>query len=113
MLMFFMMFTILLSIVLFVLESEPSFEHLEWVQELELIIIVIFSTEFLLRFLLHDGNKISWLLETFNLIDLFSIAPWYLEQLAGNTNTDALRVLRNLRLARLFRVTAGTRDTKR
>ena len=102
-------------------------------QLLELISMIIFTTEFLLRFLLSAslrfgadlklyfniasefpnepalrsavGNMVEFLILPPNVIDLLAILPFYVDLMWPDLNSNInSRVLRVLRLARVFRV---------
>lgn len=79
---------------------EEGFDTLEFI---EMVAVYIFSVEYLLRLCFHHGSRVGFVFNTFNLIDLCAIIPWYLEYSFGHKGLDALRVLRVLRLFRLLR----------
>ena len=65
---------------------------------------MIFSVEYVTRFLVTFENRCSFVLTPLNLIDLLAILPWYVEKVAGASGGEVLRVLRVLRVVRIFRV---------
>ncbi|MEZ4898530.1 MAG: ion transporter [Saprospiraceae bacterium] len=102
---------ILLNFVAVVLETIPiiyaHYGHLLWI--FEVISIIIFSIEYLLRIYISDlthpsasriQSALKFIRSPFGLIDLFSILPFYLPFLI---KVD-LRFLRILRFMRFFRV---------
>ena len=81
-----------------------SFETLELIEK---VAVYAFTVEYLLRLCFHEGSRLGFVTNAFNLIDLCAILPWYLEQFSfGHKGLDALRVLRVLRLFRLLRHSA-------
>jgi hypothetical protein len=123
--------TIILSTTTFVLETDPAFRKWESGRPglgvevgppvfgtIELVSIVLFSTEYLIRAGLvgfappDDASPVSkvcsFFLHPMNMIDLLAIMPYYIELMVppnGNGGgSDAFGVLRILRVARVFRV---------
>lgn len=107
---------ILLSVVAIILESfqELRTAYGAWFYSFELFAIVVFSTEYALRFWTADmryPNKRTWaarlafILSGMAIVDLLAILPFYLELLAtsGLVAFD-MRVLRAIRLMRLLRI---------
>ncbi|EGV44189.1 ion transporter [Bizionia argentinensis JUB59] len=90
---------ILISIVTFTLETEPSLEPRTRtvLRIIETFSVIIFTFEYILRIYVAD-NKPKFVFSFFGIIDLFAILPFYL-----SFGID-LRSLRALRLLRLFRV---------
>lgn len=96
--------TILASTGIFVLESYPVYSDWERLEYYEFVCVVIFSLEYVTRFLFHMGSsRIEFVFTPFNMIDLLAILPWYMEILLATDHLAALRVLRILRLFRLLR----------
>ncbi len=89
---------IVISIITFSLETLPnlSLENRDILQRLELLIVSIFTAEYLLRILVAD-KKVKFITSFYGIIDLLAILPFYL-----SVGLD-LRVLRVFRLLRLFR----------
>ena len=95
---FFIQFLIILSLVSFSIETIPDLNvsFKKYLEILEIIIVIIFTVEYLLRIIVSD-NKLKFIFSFYGLIDLFAILPFYL-----NTGID-LRSIRVFRLLRLFR----------
>ncbi|MDA7909214.1 ion transporter [bacterium] len=89
---------IIVSLITFSLETLPnlSANTRRLLRLIEIITVIIFSTEYLLRIALAD-RKLKFVFSFFGVIDLFSILPFYL-----STGID-LRSIRAFRLLRLFR----------
>ena len=95
---------ILVSTVSFVVGTEPALEGSPFLDQLEIVVVMIFSVEYVTRFLVTFENRCSFVLTPLNMIDLLAILPWYVEKVAGAGGGEALRVLRVLRVVRIFRV---------
>ena len=109
----FVMILILLGTVAFVAETVPSVRD-AWLDELHLletVCVVSFTVDYVGRVLTYpEKGWLRYLMQPLNLIDVFSILPWYLQQLVGTGGSMA--ILRVLRMARVFRVmkVGGMRD---
>lgn len=95
----FIQFLIIASLVTFSIETIPDISPsiLRALALFELITMVIFTIEYLLRLMVAD-KKLKFVFSFFGLVDFLSIAPFYL------TLGVDLRSLRALRLLRLFRI---------
>ena len=86
------------SIVTVALETVPDLaEYRSFFRASEIIVVVIFTVEYAARWLLA-GNRLTYPLHPFAIIDLLVILPFYLQ-----FGID-LRALRALRLLRIFRI---------
>ena len=109
----FVMILILLGTVAFVAETVPSVRD-AWLDELHLletVCVVSFTVDYVGRVLTYpEKGWLRYLVQPLNLIDFFSILPWYVQQLVGTGGSMA--ILRVLRMARVFRVmkVGGMRD---
>lgn len=90
---------IILSLISFALETLPdlSRQHKDWLRAFEIGTVIVFTIEYLLRFLLTRPRS-SYALSFFGIIDLCAILPFYI-----STGVD-LRSVRAFRLLRLFRL---------
>jgi voltage-gated potassium channel len=90
---------IILSIVSFSVETLPDLDPglRSFLHTFELIIVIIFTAEYLLRIYAAD-NKWQFIFSFYGLVDLIAILPFYIA-----TGLD-LRSVRIIRLLRLFRV---------
>ncbi len=113
---------IAVSIVSIILESfNHIHERYEWYfTNSEIIIVALFTVEYLLRLWLCDLNvskgteertllfvlkeKVTFMFRPMPLIDLLAIAPFYLFRMFTGTGMIDLRPLRVLRMFRVFRV---------
>lgn len=99
------MVTILVSTVSFILSTERAYENAAWLDQLEAVVVGIFTLEYLARFVVTFQSRCSFVLAPLNLVDLAAILPYYVELVAGaNGSGEVLRVLRVLRVVRVFRV---------
>lgn len=96
---FFIQFLIVVSLVTFSIETLPNLSQptRDVLRYAEIVTVIIFSAEYLLRLYVAD-RKLSFVLSFFGLVDLFAILPFYI-----STGVD-LRSIRAVRLFRLFRV---------
>ena len=95
----------------FVVETLPSVRDSESAKKLtdalEIVCIVTFTLDYLGRVITcthrpGDHGFLAYLARPMNVIDLVSIAPFYLEKLLGSGGS--LAILRMLRMARVFRI---------
>ena len=102
---------IVLSLISFSLETLPglSDDLRRWMQAFDLMIIGIFTVEYLLRLGLAE-NKPRFVFSFFGLVDLFAILPFYL---AGGLDLRSLRACRLLRLFHLFKLIRYSRAVRR
>jgi hypothetical protein len=110
-----MLLVITASVTAFCVQSIPRYSALpedsntEW-NALEAVFIAIFTVEYLLR-LVSCPDYRRFALSVFNLIDLLSILPFYLElafDLVSGANAALLRVVRLVRVFRIFKISKYT-----
>lgn len=111
---FFIILCIIASTITFCLETIPRMEkHHDIFWGLEIFFVTIFTIEYIFRFWASVPEKMSFaafLFSPLNVIDLLSIAPFYLTLAMKHfAKSDYhldfdLRVLRALRLVRIFKV---------
>lgn len=104
---------VLLSIVLFCIETLPTFQEKDEDGEtkdhdvfftIEAVCIAWFTLEYLIRFI-SSPNKWRFVLEVLNIIDLVAILPFFISfGLSGDSNVSSMAVLRAVRLVRVFRI---------
>lgn len=92
----FIQILIIISILSFSYETLPNLSsaELEILYYLEIIIVVIFSLEYILRIYTSE-NKLKFIFSFYGIIDLLAILPFYI---------SATMDLRSIRLFRLFRL---------
>lgn len=90
---------IIISLIAFSIETLPDLSESTqyWLQIIEIVCVVIFTAEYLLRIYVAD-HKFKFIFSFFGIVDLLAILPFYL-----SFGVD-LRSLRTLRFVRLFRV---------
>ena len=100
-------FLVVISLLSFSLETLPNLSknQIFILKLIEIIIITIFSIEYLLRIFVTN-KKFKYIFSFYGLIDLLTILPFYLSL------TIDLRSLRALRLLRLFRILKLVRFNK-
>lgn len=98
---------IVLSLICFSIETLPNLspDLIKALNLLEVITVIIFTLEYLLRIILTE-NKKKFIFSFYGIIDLAAILPFYI------TRTIDLRSLRIFRLFRLFRVFKIVRYSK-
>ena len=94
----FIQLLIIVSLATYSIETLPnlSSQNKSYLQTVELIIVIIFTIEYILRVIVSD-KPVKFFLSLYGLIDLFAILPFYL-----SFGID-LRGIRAIRLLRLFR----------
>lgn len=99
---YFIQILILISIITFSIETIPdlSDSDLKILHYIELICVVIFSFEYIVRLVLAP-KKIAFIFSFYGIIDLLAILPFYL---SFGIDLRSVRVLRFLRLFRLIKL---------
>ena len=92
---------IILSLVTFSIETLPELDSglIKVLNQFELVCVIIFSIEYILRLFLTP--KFKYVFSFFGIIDLLAILPFYL---ASGIDLRSVRVLRLLRLVRVFKL---------
>jgi voltage-gated potassium channel len=95
---YFIQVLILLSLIAFTIETLPnnSVQTIEILNVFELICVIIFSIEYLLRILVSK-KPLKYIFSFYGIIDLLAIFPFYLK------GAYDLRALRAFRIFRIFR----------
>ena len=103
-------FLIILSLVTFSIETLPaiSVELHTVLGYLEVMVIVIFTLEYLLRLWTSDA-KLSFIFSFFGLIDLIAILPFYLAIGIDLRSARSFRLFRLLILLKIFRFSQASR----
>jgi len=98
----FIQFLIVLSLVSFCIETLPNLgTNTKWIlNTTEVIIIAIFTLEYLLRLFVAD-KKLKFVFSFYALIDLIAILPFYV---ARGIDLRSIRVFRLFRLIRAFKI---------
>jgi voltage-gated potassium channel len=105
-----LLFVILLSVVLVLLESVPSIagKYLYILRPLEWMITGIFTIEYLLRIYIVR-RPWRYIFSFYGIIDLLSLLPTYLGLfIAGSHSLIVIRILRLLRVFRILKLTRYT-----
>lgn len=102
---------IVLSLISFSCETLPdlSSRNVRWLYLFEVLTIVIFTLEYLLRILAAEKKR-AFIFSFFGLIDLFAILPFYL---STGIDLRAIRIFRLLRLVRLLKLLRFNQAIKR
>ena len=102
---------ILFSIFSFSIETLPDLEtgSRKFLHATEVVIVIIFTIEYLLRFYVAD-KKLSYVLSFSGLIDLIAILPFYL---SSGIDLRSLRIFRMFRLFRLMKLLRFGRAMRR
>ena len=103
----FIQLLIVISLISFSIETIPDLSKTTKIvfRYIEIITVLIFSVEYLLR-LLVAGKKLKFIFSFYGIIDLMAILPFYI-----SSGID-LRSIRILRLLRLFRILKILRYSK-
>lgn len=98
----FIQFLIVVSLVSFCIETLPNLgKNTKWIlNTTEVIIIAIFTLEYLLRLFVAD-KKLKFVFSFYALIDLIAILPFYV---ARGIDLRSIRVFRLFRLIRAFKI---------
>ena len=106
-----LLFIILISVILVLLESVPSIasNYLFILRPLEWVITAIFTLEYALRIFIVK-KPFRYIFSFYGIIDLLSVIPTYLSLFI--VGSHSLVVIRMLRLLRVFRILKLTRYTQ-
>jgi len=98
----FIQLLIILSILCFSVETIPdiSQELKNILNVLEIVSVLIFTIEYLLRFIVSDSS-IKFIFSFYGMVDLFAILPFYI---ASGIDLRSIRIFRLFRLIRLFKL---------
>ena len=93
---------IFISLVSFTIETIPYLNEgfLEILNTIEVIVVIIFSIEYILRVIVAD-KKLRFIFSFYGLIDLCAILPFYL---TTGIDLRSLRIIRFLRVLRAFKL---------
>ena len=93
---------IVFSLITFSIETLPGLSKTthSWLAFINVIVIAIFTLEYLLRVWVAD-HKFAYIFSFFGLVDLFAILPFYI---ASGVDLRAIRAFRLLRLIRIFKL---------
>lgn len=108
----FSLIIILLSIVIFCVETLPSLEdsgHLFFV--MNAICSSWFTFEYVIRFI-ASPNKVKFLKGILNILDLLSILPFYVTVSVSSESAGSISILRVMRVIRVCRIFKLTRHSK-
>jgi voltage-gated potassium channel len=102
---------ILLSLITFSVETLPNLSPSTavWLHRIELITVVIFTLEYLLRFVVADSKR-GFVFSFYGLVDLLAIAPFYI---ATGLDLRSIRAFRFLRLFRAFKIARYNKAIRR
>ena len=101
---FFIQSVILISLVVFSLETLPDLSETAqfWLEAIEIAIIFIFTIEYILRIYVAD-NKMKFITSFYGIIDLLAILPFLLALGIDLKLLRALRLFKLLRALKMFR----------
>ena len=107
----FIQFLIVVSLVSFSIETLPNLSDgtRQFLSYLEVIIVVIFTIEYVLRIIVAD-SKLRFIFSFYGLIDLLAILPFYV---ARGIDLRSIRVFRMLRLVRALKILRFSRAVQR
>ena len=92
---------IVISLIAFSVDTLPdlSDESYAFLRDLEIVVVVIFTLEYLLRIVVAE-KRLAYVFSFYGLVDLAAILPFYL---SATVSLQTLRVLRLLRLFTIFK----------
>lgn len=95
-------FLIIVSLISFTLETIPNLSEQTkfWLNFIEILCVVIFSIEYILRLFFSD-KKLKFVFSFYGLIDLFAILPFYI---SSGIDLRSIRIFRLFRLFRAFKL---------
>lgn len=105
---------ILLNLIIFIFQTDMNFynSYEIYIDKFELISIIIFTVEYVLRLMSLD--KIKDILKPMMIIDFLAVFPYYMSFVTFNTVfLRALRLFRLLRIAKLARYTKALERIKK
>lgn len=105
---------ILLNLIIFIFQTDVNFynSYKIYIDKFELISIIIFTVEYVLRLMSLD--KIKDILKPMMIIDFLAVFPYYMSFVTVNTVfLRALRLFRLLRIAKLARYTKALERIKK
>jgi voltage-gated potassium channel len=102
---------IVVSLVTFSIETLPNLSSVteQWLDAIEVITVLIFTAEYLLRFLLAN-RKLKFVFSFFGMVDLLAILPFYI---ATGVDLRSIRAFRFLRLFRAFKIVRYSKAIRR
>jgi voltage-gated potassium channel len=102
---------IVISLVTFSIETLPNLSTRteRWLNAIELITVLIFTAEYLLRLSLTD-RKLKFVFSFFGIVDLLAILPFYI---AAGIDLRSIRAFRFLRLFRAFKIVRYSKAIRR
>jgi len=98
----FIQILIIFSLISFSVETIPDLSAgtIRFLNVSELIVVIIFTTEYLLRLLVAD-KKLQFLFSFYGIIDLLAVLPFYI---ASGIDLRSIRIFRLFRLLRAFKI---------
>lgn len=101
---YFIQFVILISLIAFIIETLPnnSSSTIKYLKIIEVISIIIFSVEYLLR-LLVAKNPLKYIFSFYGIIDIIAILPFFLRTIYDFRALRIFRVFRVFRALKLIR----------
>ena len=98
------MFLIIFSLISFSVETLPDLSTAarEVLDQLEVVIVIIFTCEYFLRIFVADRKR-DYIFSFYGIVDLLAIAPFYIMTTVDLRSIRVFRLLRIIRLLKLFR----------
>lgn len=99
------LFLVVFSIVLLFAEGAPGLSpaNTEMLGSLQKIIMVLFTIEYVLRFVTAE-RKTGYVFSFYGFVDFLCILPFYVSLLIGTENPEGFAVIRVFRFLRIFRI---------